>query len=238
MRVYLTALATLVLGSIPSMSSAHSAESPEALLAKADAIRNPADSYRMSIEVKTSESGSVFEVYLKGTSKTLIVTKEPAKDQGRNMLMLDRDFYAYVPQLKRAVRLSLAQKLSGQVANGDIARTRWSGDYEVKQGSASAKEVELHLNGLKPNLTYQRIRLYLEPKTAKPLRADYLSLDGKTVLKQASFESYRPIAGRDRPSRIRIVDTNRQVSTITIRSMTPAPLEESFFTERNMETLR
>ena len=113
-------------------SSVFAAEDPALWVKAADAIRNPAESFFMKIKVEAEDRSQTFDVSLKGQDKTLIVTKEPAKDRGRNMLMLDRDFHAYVPNLKRSMKLSLAQKLSGQVANGDISRTRWYGDYTVK----------------------------------------------------------------------------------------------------------
>lgn len=212
--------------------------SPEAWVKKADEIRNPAESYEMKIKVETSESTSVFQVFLKGQDKTLIVTKEPARDKGRNMLMLDRDFHAYVPNLKRSMRLSLAQKLSGQVANGDISRTRWGGDYKVTKEAETANETQLLLKGNKDNLTYAWIRLWLKKGSHAPLRAEYLGLNGKTVLKRASFEDYKEIAGAVRPSTLKIEDANKQVSYIRILSMTPRTFSDSFFTVRNMESLK
>jgi outer membrane lipoprotein-sorting protein len=220
--------------------SAHAAESPEALLRKADAIRNPGETYKMAIRVKSPDQEQKLEVFLKGPLKTLIVTKAPAKDIGRNMLMLDRDFYAYVPNLKRSLRLSLAQKLNGQVANGDISRTRWAGDYRAEAGPVTpdGKVSELVLTGLKDNLTYQRIRLWLETSTARPLRAHYLSTDGRTLLKEAFFEGYRLLAGRERPTHIRIKDTTGAASEINIESMEVTDLPDSFFTDRSMESRR
>lgn len=208
------------------------------LLQKADDIRNPSKAYTMRITVKTEDSEQEFEVMLKGIDKTLIVTKAPARDLGRNMLMLDRDFYAYIPNLKRSMRLSLAQKMSGQVANGDIARTRWAGDYNVKVEKSDAKETQLLLDGNKSNLTYQKIRLWVETASAKPLRADYLSLDGKTLLKKAVFEEYKTLAGAQRPSRLRITDTGGKQSTITITNMTARDLGDSIFSTTNLEKAR
>lgn len=214
------------------------AENPAEWVKKADDIRNPAASYEMKIKVESPESTSVFQVYLKGQDKTLIVTKEPGRDKGRNMLMLDRDFHAYVPNLKRSMRLSLAQKLSGQVANGDISRTRWYGDYEVKKESETAGEVQLLLKGTKDNLTYGAIRLWLKKGSFRPERAEYLSLNGKTVLKKARFEGYKQIAGAVRPTQLKIEDNNKQVSTIEILEMNTKSFDDSFFTTRNMETMK
>jgi len=205
---------------------------------KADSIRNPAESYEMKISVETPENKSVFQVYLQGQDKTLIVTKEPARDKGRNMLMLDRDFHAYVPNLKRSMRLSLAQKLSGQVANGDISRTRWAGDYTAGKEGETANELQLLLKGNKDNLTYAWIRLWLKKGTYEPQRAEYLALNGKTVLRRASFEDYKKIAGALRPTTLKIEDTNKAISYIRILSMDKKDYSDSFFTVRNMESMK
>lgn len=232
MKFILGALCSLLL------PTSWAAANPEQWVKKADDIRNPGSSYEMKIKVESSDAASVFQVYLKDQDKTLIVTKEPARDRGRNMLMLDRDFHAYVPNLKRSMKLSLAQKLQGQVANGDISRTRWAGDYEVKLEKSGGGEHQLLLKGVKENLTYAWIRLWLADKTFRPLRAEYLGLNGKTVLKKAFFEDYKSIAGAVRPTTLRIEDAGQERSFIRILAMQKKELADSFFTVRNMETMK
>lgn len=219
-------------------TSLFAAQSPELLLKKADDIRNPSNSYQMSIQVESEDGTSVFDVYLKGQDKTIIVTKEPSRDKGRNMLMLDREFQAYIPNLKRSMRLSLAQKLSGQVANGDISRTRWYGDYKPTIEKETAKEIQLFLVAEKDNLTYPAIRLWLDKSNDRPLRTEYLGSNKTTVLKKAYFENYKSLAGAIRPSTIRIEDANKKTSLIKIESMQAKNFEDSFFTVRNMESFK
>jgi outer membrane lipoprotein-sorting protein len=232
------AIAIVMFLSFPIVSKADGAVDGLALLAKADHIRNPSDSYKMRLKIESADDTTEFEVFLKGFEKTLIVTKSPAKDRGRNMLMLERDFYAFIPNLKKSMRLSLAQKMTGQVANGDIARTRWAGDYSVKVEASNAKETRLLLDANKKNLTYQKIRLWIETATAHPLRAEYLSLDGKTILKRAAFDEYKNLSGAQRPTRMKIEDTGNQLSTITILEMESTELSDAIFTTTNLEKAR
>lgn len=213
--------------------------SPKAMVQKADAIRNPSDSFEMKVKVETSETQQEFDVYLKGNDKTVIVTKEPARDRGRNMLMLGQDFFAYIPNLKRSMRLSLAQKLSGQVANGDISRTRWADDYTATLEKKDDKMYVIFLKANKDNLTYANIRAWLEDGTFKPVKAEYLNLSGDKVLKRATFEEYKQLAGALRPSVVKIVDVaGNDPSYIRVLSMKARTYPGSFFTERNMETLK
>lgn len=221
-------------------TSAATAESPSAdnLLKMADEVRNPSESFKMKINVLTSSSDQTFEVFLKGKDKTLVIVKSPAKDRGRNMLMLDRDFHAYIPNLKKSVRLSLAQKMSGEVSNGDIARTRWHGDYQAKLEKEDGQDAILFLEGNKPMLTYQKIRLWVNKRNGRPSRAEFLGLDGKTVLKRAQYSDYEKIAGSLRPTTLKIEDVTGKFSTISILEMEKSELADSLFTLQNLEKVR
>ncbi len=205
---------------------------------KADQIRNPSQSFEMNVKVDDDSHTTEFIVFLKGQDKTLIVTKSPARDKGRNMLMLDRDFNAYVPNLKRSMRLSLAQKLSGQVSNGDISRTRWFGDYSVQLEKETNDQVQLLLKANKDNLTYAAIRLWIDKKNNHPLKAEYLGLNAQTILKRAYFEDYKTMAGALRPTTLRIEDVNKKTSFVRISDMKNKTFDDSFFTVRNMESMK
>ena len=89
---------------------------------------------------KQNEDRSEFDVSIQGNEKTLIKTLAPTRDRGRNLLMLQEEMWAFIPNLNRAVRVSLSQKLTGQTANGDISRMRWSGDYNPALESENEKE--------------------------------------------------------------------------------------------------
>lgn len=212
--------------------------SADRLLKMADEVRNPSETFKMKIAVKTSSTDQTFEVFLKGKEKTLVVVKSPAKDRGRNMLMLDRDFHAYLPNLKKSIRLSLAQKMSGEVSNGDIARTRWHGDYLANLEKEDGTDAVLFLEGNKPMLTYQKIRLWVDKQNARPSRAEFLGLDGKTVLKRAKYTDYKTIAGSLRPTTLVIEDVTGKASTISILEMEKSDLADAVFTLQNLEKVR
>jgi hypothetical protein len=148
---------------------------------------------------------SEFEVSTLGNTRTLNKLVRPVKDRGRGLLMVNEDMWAYVPNLKRAVRVSLSQRLVGQTANGDISRMRWSGDYTAKVEAQTDKEWTLFLEASKKGLTYDKVRLWVEKGTFHPLRAEFLTPQGK-VLKRATYRAYKDLCGRVRPSEIEIVD--------------------------------
>lgn len=213
------------------------AMSPDAIAKKTDEIRNPSESYLMLVEVECCEmaENSLFEVRLQGNQHTLVRTLKPARDRGRNMLMKGEQMWAYIPNLKRAVRVGLGQKLTGQASNGDISRMRWSGDYEPKIEKETDKEWTLFLTAKKKGLTYDKIRAWIEKKTFFPLRAEYLTPHGKT-LKKARYQKFQQMAGRIRPTEIVIEDALRKgdVSTLKIKRMEVRDFPDSLFHQNTL----
>jgi outer membrane lipoprotein-sorting protein len=205
--------------------------SPETIIERADAIRNPSESYRMRVKI----DAAVFEVLIKGQNRTLVRQLQPARDRGRNLLMLEQDMWAYIPNVKRAVRVSLAQRLTGQAANGDISRMRWSGDYDVVVENQTASQWQLYLTAKKKGLTYDKLRAWVEKGSFKPLRAEYLSVSGKP-LKTAVYGEYKDLAGKQRPSQILIQDAIRadEQSKIVIENMEIKTFPDSLFRQDNL----
>ncbi|OFZ20537.1 MAG: hypothetical protein A2X94_10925 [Bdellovibrionales bacterium GWB1_55_8] len=220
-----------VLGYSPAALAKPTAEE---VVRAVDEVRNPADSFFMKVEVADAgnDSRNVFEVSIRGNNRTLVKTLEPARDRGRNLLMLDEEMWAYVPNIRRAVRVSLGQKLSGQAANGDISRMRWSGDYDAVIEKEDAKVIVILLTARKKGLTYEKIRASIEPGTFHPIQAEFLSPSGKP-LKLAKYAGFKPIAGRVRPTEIQIQDAVRENdrSVVKVLSMEPRQFPESLFNQ-------
>ncbi len=240
MKLKINKLFTLLLSVIiliPTIQNIRASQrvSSEEILSKADQVRNPAESFSMKVDVLSGhekEDHSSFEVSIQGNHKTLIKTLAPIRNRGRNMLMLDEEMWAFVPNLNRAVRISLAQKLSGQAANGDISRMRWSGDYDSTIESETPHEWTLLLTAKKKGLTYEKMRIWIEKTTFYPNKADFLTLSG-TPLKSALYEDFQEIAGKIRPTTIRIQDAIRSqdISWIQIKEMKVKKFPASFFNQ-------
>jgi len=208
------------------------------LLVEVDEYRNPSDSYSMKVRIQSSteKEDSVFLVYLKGNDKTLIKVEAPKKMLKRNMLMIGENMWVYVPNLKRSVRISLNQKLTGEAANGDISRMRWAGDYNYKITKKNKSDWQLDLEAKKEGLTYAKIKVWISAKDKRPLRAEFLTLSGKTI-KTASYSDYKMTLGKLRPKKIHIVDSLKkdQYSNLIIESMENKNFPDSLFTEKSLE---
>ncbi|NBW83125.1 outer membrane lipoprotein-sorting protein, partial [bacterium] len=208
----------LCLSAVTSQSAFSAGLSPDEIVRRADDVRCPAQSYFMEVEVvSTGQDEPVrLEVFTKGREKTRVNTIAPARDKGRKMVMVGEDMWAYVPNLKRSVRVALNQKLTGQAANGDVSRMRWWGDYSAKQESEDGKSWTLLLTATKKGLTYDKLRVWIEKKSFRPIRAEHLSLGGM-ILKKTQFGNYKEISGTVRPTEIFIQDAKKQEDSSVIR---------------------
>jgi len=213
---------------------------PEDIVERADRVRNPGESYYLKVEVKSTGSDpSLFQVAIKGGEKTLIETIKPTRDKGRNLLMLDENMWTFIPNLKRAVRVSLHQKLSGEAANGDISRMRWSGDYDSVIEGEDNTSWTLLLTANKKGLTYDKVRVWVEKESFHPIKAQYLTVGGK-ILKNAQFTGYREIASGIRPTEIIITDAVREddKSVITILEMEKRDYPTTLFNKNTLGSSR
>lgn len=213
--------------------------SPDEVMRNADAIRNPAESYFINVDVIDSDDPGEphkFNVAIQGNDKTRIETLLPKRDRGRNMLMLNENMWVYIPNLKREVRVSLNQKLTGEAANGDISRMRWTGDYNPIIENENDHEWQLLLTANKKGLTYDKIRVWVDKQNFRPLRGEYLTGAGK-LLKKVTYQGYRQLAGAIRPTEIIIQDAVRQSnqSTIRILEMTVKTFPGSIFNKNELD---
>lgn len=211
---------------------------PEVILQRADAIRSPKGDFRMRVEVTDADkSVSQMEVWIKGRDKTLIKTLSPARDKGRNLLMLGEDMWAFIPNLKRTVRVSLSQRLMGEAANGDIARLGWVGDYVPKLESSDENSWLLNLVAARKGLTYERLQLKVEKSSFRPIKASYVTKSG-VLLKTADFRAYKKLGGEIRPSEMLIRDgvkaKSKDATLIQIQQMESTEIADALFNQTNL----
>ncbi len=218
-------------------SSSLMGQSADEILKKADEIRAPSESYRMEVSVESSdESRFRYEIKVGGKESSLIRTLDPPREVGKNFLMLHEDMWAFVPNIKRSLRVTLNQKLTGQAANGDISRMTWVGDYKPSLESQTDREWVLLLKAERRGLTYDGIRGWIDKSNSRPLRGEYLSLQGK-VLKRVEFTDYKSMAGNVRPTRIIIENADRKedYSVLRILEMQQADFSSTQFSQNNLQ---
>ena len=260
MRLCLGALRGPALAAIFTVSAtmlAHAQGAPEAaadaavdasaLLAEADAIRFPRESFETRLAVINYSDGEagiprVYRVMSRGNDYTVVLTEEPAAERGQALLMRERDLWIFLPSVSQPVRLSLSQRLTGQVANGDLARANFSGDYTASlAGEETVDGVKAHILDLTAkgrDVTYARVRYWVAASDSRPIKAEFYAVSGR-LLKTARYERFRELAGRTRPTRLVIEDAVKEgdYSVLEYEAMALRDFPDRLFTRQYLQRL-
>jgi outer membrane lipoprotein-sorting protein len=217
------------------------------IVERADRIRFPEEGFQVDVAIANSDGGQVtdtrqYRVLSKGNENTIVMVLEPAVDRGQIMLMKGRDLWVFLPNVSQPVRLSLAQRLTGQVANGDIARANFTGDYTPKVLRAEKVDGEDHyvleLIAVDRTVAYHRVLYWVKQKTFAPHKAEFYSLSDR-LLKTARYENFQQMAGRPRPTRLVMQDALRkgEESVLDYSGMVLRQLDDKIFTRDYLKRL-
>jgi outer membrane lipoprotein-sorting protein len=243
----LTAILILI-SALPSISTASvDTESAQVILEKSDQIRFPRESFQVDVTINTTAPGQPddmrkYRVLSKGNENSLVMTTEPASERGQILLMKGRDLWVFMPSVSQPVRLSLSQRLTGQVANGDLARANFTGDYEATILRTDVIDGENHyvleLTGVDRNVTYHKVLLWVQQSNFWPYRAEFYSLSGR-LLKTARYENFKPLLGKQRPTRLVMEDALRkgEESVLEYSEMKLRDLPDKIFTKDYLKRL-
>lgn len=217
------------------------------IVEKADQVRFPAEGFQVDIAITTMQPDKPAEnwkyrVLSKGNENTVVMVTEPASERGQIMLMKGRDLWVFMPDISQPVRLSLAQRLTGQVANGDLARANFAGDYHPKilrsETIGNEQYQVLELTAVDRGVTYQRVVYWVNQKTFAPLKAEFYSLSNR-LLKRCRYENYQTMVGKVRPTRLVMEDALRgnEQSVLEYSAMKLRDLPDKVFTKDYLKKL-
>ncbi len=217
------------------------------IVEKADLIRFPAEGFQVDVTIATTQADKSidtrkYRVLSKGNENTVIMITEPASERGQILLMKGRDLWVFMPEVSQPVRISLAQRLTGQVANGDLARANFSGDYTPKLIRTETIGADtynvLELIAVDRSVTYQRVIYWVNQKTFAPFKAEFHSLSNR-LLKRARYENYQTMAGKLRPTRMVMEDALRagEQSVLEYSAMKLRNLPDKVFTKDYLKKL-
>ena len=234
-----------------ALGQEHLAAEPDALarsiVERADEIRFPQEAFQVDVAITNLADGLTtdtrkYRVLSKGNENTVVMITEPASERGQIMLLKGRDLWIFLPSVSQPVRLSLAQRLTGQVANGDIARANFAGDYNPtvlrKEQIDNQGYFVLELTAIDRGVTYHRVMYWVNERDFRPLKAEFYSLSDR-LLKICHYESYKMMAGRQRPTRLVMRDAlrEREGSVLEYSDMVPRDLPDKVFTKDFLKRL-
>ncbi|PWV60681.1 outer membrane lipoprotein-sorting protein [Plasticicumulans acidivorans] len=219
-----------------------------AMLEAADRVRFPDESFELNVTITSTSADQPteereYQVLSKGNENTLVISTAPASERGQILLMRGRDLWVYTPRLSQPVRLPLSQRLTGQVANGDLARANFSGDYNartLREETIDKKRlVVLELIGIDGGVTYNRVLYWIEKDTQRPFKAEFYALSGR-LLKTAFYRGYKMINGVMRPTELLMRDALKKddQSVLVYSAIKPRELANKLFNKDYLKRIK
>jgi hypothetical protein len=246
--VLVCALALVQIVGVLFTARAVGAEDAAGIVRAADRYRRPGDSFVWNITVTSHEAKKEpavdgFEVFVKGANRVFVKFVAPPRNVGRSLLALDRDLWIYLPDAGKPVRIPLAQRLVGQVANGDIARVDYAGDYTATlAGEEAVDGVACDVLELKANtkdVTYAAVRYWVSKDGRRPVKAEFYAGTG-TLLKTGRFDGFKASGGgHPLATRLTLTDAIRKdrLSVLEYGRITVRDLPEKYFDKNYMKSL-
>jgi outer membrane lipoprotein-sorting protein len=247
MRLLMLTLSVLFTALPAFAQSSRQALDAREILERADEARFPQEGFEVVLRVRSAEEGRdtegrMYKILSKGNENTVVLTVEPASERGQIMLMRGRDLWMFLPRVSQPVRLSLAQRLTGQVANGDIARANFSGDYTPSlagtQNIGNDSLYVLDLAAVDRRVTYQRVRYWVRQRDYRPYKAEFYSVSGR-LLKTCLYQDFRMLGGKTRPARLVMTDalSKGTESTLEYSQLKLRELPDQIFTKEYLRRL-
>ena len=240
--------AILVLCLALATASAH-AQTPQEIVAKADAVRNPGKPFRTTDLLTEYVSGKPraddsLVVYSKEDPAThqfrnVVHYVAPPRDEGKMVLLDGHVLWFYDPSSKASVRISPQQRLIGQAAIGDILTVNFAIDYtaalvgtETIEDAACQNRTTWHLDMKAANdqATYSRVEAWVEQGTFYPIKLKAYSDSGR-LLKILYYRNFEQRLDSLRPSEAIIIDAvdSSLVTTVKFGDSRYQDIPEAWF---------
>ena len=243
----LAALTLPALGQAPVPADVPDDPAARSILEKADQIRFPQEGFQVEVAIVTTGEGKTTEerkyrVLAKGNENSVVMVTEPASERGQIMLMKGRDLWIFLPSVSQPVRLSMAQRLTGQVANGDLARSNFIGDYNPRLLRTDVLDGEkyhvLELTAVDRGVTYQRVIFWVRQSNNYPHKAEFYSTSGR-LLKTCLYQDFEKMGGKVRPTKLVMEDALRkgEQSVLEYSAMKLRDLPDKVFTKDYLKRL-
>lgn len=218
------------------------------ILEKSDEIRFPSEGFQVDILITSTSPDQdpemrKYRILSKGNENTVVMILEPASERGQIMLMKERDLWVFMPNVSQPIRLGLAQRLIGQVANGDLARANFSGDYTPRLLRSEKVQGEeqhvLELSAIDRGVTYHRVLLWVNKTNYRPRKAEFYTLSNR-LMKTAHYENFDEAAGRKRPMRLVMEDALKpgERSVLDYQDMKLRDLPDKVFSKDYLKKLQ
>ena len=225
-------------------ASSQASLTPQEIIKRADVARYPDGQFSFFVKVTDKDESSdsketVYLVHTKDSNNSLVETKAPEKIRGRKLLMKQHDLWMFLPNLKKPTRVGFEQRLTGEVSNGDLARTNFADDYQAKIISEETTEgtlcYKLLLTATHKEAPYRRIVYWVSKKDFFPVKVNFYALSGK-LLKTGKYSAVKPVLDKPRVTQLIITDALHQKrhSILNYFNFKKASYDDTFFSKESL----
>jgi len=255
MRIPLLFAVLFALFSVVAGSSSFAQDAPPSaddekarrIVEDADRIRFPAEGFQVDVAIVTTGKDRApeerrYRVLSKGNDNTVVMVTEPASERGQILLMKEHDLWIFLPNVSQPVRLSLSQRLTGEVANGDLARANFLGDYTPKLLRTDTIDGEkynvLELTAVDRSVTYRRVVYWVRESNSAPHKAEFYSVSNR-LLKTCTYGKFEKMLGKLRPTQLVLEDALHagEQSVLDYSAMKLRDLPDKVFTKDYLKKL-
>lgn len=210
-------------------------------LEKIDRSLNPESyvSYKKIVNIDTKGIKKEFVMYVGklGADKVLGSFLAPKTEVGRATLRIGDNMWLYIPNVKKPVRITSLQSVTGGLFNNaDIMGLDYSDEYDCIDIKLADGKYELELKAKTGAVAYEKLIVVADTETYTPERIDCHTSSGMLV-KSLHFKNIIEFEeGFKRPS---VVETDSPLfkgakSIMIYSQMKRVQLEESLFNINNM----
>jgi outer membrane lipoprotein-sorting protein len=210
-------------------------------LEKVDRSLNPESyvSYKKIVNIDTKGIKKEFVMYVGklGVDKVLGSFLAPKSEVGRATLRIGDNMWLYIPNVKKPVRITSLQSVTGGLFNNsDIMGLDYSDEYDCVDLKLATGKYELELKAKTGAVAYEKLIVVADSETFTPERIDCYTSSGMLV-KSLHFKNIVEFEeGFRRPS---VVETDSPLfkgakSIMIYSQMKRVQLDESLFNINNM----
>jgi hypothetical protein len=179
------------------------------ILKEIDRYRLYSNSFQLKIRITEYKNDKQIEQdefigYFKDSDRSVLYCTN-GNNKDMKVLMRNDHMWINLPGSARAIRITPMQRLLGQASTGDIAKISFARDYKCIVEENEGDELKLLLKAKSDGATYQKIMLYVNNQTYKPVKAEFFLLSGKHF-KTAYYTRYSKINSKDIVTEIKIID--------------------------------
>ena len=175
------------------------------VLTQVDSILSPPEFEAKITFVSHKSQGEVhtysMRLLKKDSDKFRIWFLSPPDDVGQEVLRVSNDMWSYLPNLKRALKVSTKQDFQGgDFANSDVLRVALMRDYTPVIKESTDGKWLLELTAKNDEVTYARVLLTVRKKDGQPTQFEYFTNAGKLVRKM-ELEDLKTYGKLTRPTK-------------------------------------